>query len=156
MSLLDQNLKTAAAPRGIVSFELAGDLEQVSRILQSWKAEGKIQAALSLGLDYLFLIVYALFISIGCVFIGRSFAPKYRWWTDWGFRLGWSQFLAALLDAVENFALLRLILGAEREAWPALARWCAIVKFSIVAAGLAYILVGLTIIAVRWITGRKR
>ena len=142
MSLLDKNLKTAAAPRGIVSFELAGDLEQGNRILASWQMKGKIRAALSLGLDYLFLIVYALFISLACVLIGRRSAPKYRLWAYWGFILGWGQLLAALLDAIENFALIRVILDSPRDAWPIIARWCAIVKFSIVGAGLAYILIG--------------
>ncbi len=149
MSLLDKNLKTAAAPRGIISFELAGDLERGNRILASWQTEGKIRAALSLGLDYLFLIVYALFISLACVLIGRRSGPKYRLWAYWGFVLGWGQLLAALLDAIENFALIRLILGSPRDVWPIIARWCAIVKFSIVGAGLAYILIGAIYAALR-------
>jgi len=56
--------------------------------------------------------------------------------------LGWAQFLAALLDAGENFALINLAFGSQRESWPIIARWCALVKFSIVGAGLAYILAG--------------
>jgi hypothetical protein len=76
MSSLDRNLTTAAAPRGIVSLELAGDLEQGNRILTAWSTEGKVYAALSLGLDYLFLIVYAAFISLACVLIARNLVSR--------------------------------------------------------------------------------
>jgi hypothetical protein len=149
MSLLDRNLTTDAAPRGIVSFELAGNLHKGQQILESWNTRGKIYAALSLGLDYLFLIVYALFISVACVLIARSLIPGYVLWAKLGFLLGWGQFAAAFLDAVENFALIRFILDSKSATLPAVARWCAIVKFGIVGAGLVYILVGLIFTVLR-------
>ena len=149
MTLLDRNLKTAPAPRGIVSIELAGNLDDAQQILESWKTQGKISAALSLGLDYLFLIVYALFISVACVLIARNLIPGYVMWAKFGFLLGWGQFAAAFLDAVENFALIRFILDSQSEILPAVARWCAIVKFGIVGAGLVYILVGVIFTVLR-------
>jgi hypothetical protein len=143
---LDTELITAAAPRGIVSFELAGNIQQVSRILAEWGPEGRVYAALSLGLDYLFLIVYALFISLACVLIARYLTLKITFLAAGGFVLGWGQFFAAILDAVENLALIRLLLASQEESWPVIARWCAIVKFGIVGAGLAYILIGTLIV----------
>lgn len=154
MSRLDAALTTVAAPGGIVSFEMAGNLETATRIVASWKMAGKIQAAFSLGLDYLFLIVYALFISIACVLIGRKLTPKYRLWANLGYLIGWAQFPAALLDGIENFALIRVILGSQSEVLPLIARWCAVVKFGIVGAGLIYILTGLTMVALMIIAGR--
>ena len=59
-----------------------------------------------------------------------------------GATLAWAQFGAAALDAVENYALIRLLLGDRSPRWPPLARWCALPKFAIVAAGLVYVLVG--------------
>jgi hypothetical protein len=50
--------------------------------------------------------------------------------------------VAALLDAVENYALIRVLLGSNLVIWPKVAKWCAVPKFVIVAAGLAYILIG--------------
>ena len=143
MSLVDRKLKTNAAPRGIVSFELAGNLAKGQQILESWNTQGKMYAAFSLGLDYLFLIVYALFISVACVLVARHLIPSYIRWAKLGYILGWSQFLAAFLDGIENFALIRFLLGSHIQAWPVIAGWCAIVKFAIVGAGLVYILVGL-------------
>lgn len=51
---LDAPLRTSAAPRGIVSFELAQNYDASRQILDSWSTDAKVYAALSLGLDYLF------------------------------------------------------------------------------------------------------
>ncbi len=155
MSLVDRSLKTSAAPSGIVSFELAGSLNKGQKILESWNTQGKMYAALSLGVDYLFMIVYALFISTADVLIARRLIPKYVLWGKLGYILGWSQFLAAFLDAIENFVLIRLLLGSQIEAWPVIARWCAVVKFAIVGAGLIYILVGLVSIGLQKVFGSR-
>jgi len=149
MHALDQSLITAAAPSGIVSFELAGSIEKAGQILKEWGPQGKAYATLSLGLDYLFLFVYALFISLSCVRIARYFKTRYSWLAVWGFGLGWAQFFAALLDASENFALINLAFGSQREYWPIIARWCALVKFGIVGAGLVYILTGTLLFLMR-------
>ncbi len=146
LRFLDQTLITDPAPRGIVSFELAGNIQQAHQILEEWGPEGRVCAALSLGLDYLFLIVYALLISLACVLTARYFTLKFTFLATAGFVLGWGQFCAAILDAVENLALIRLLLDSQRESWPIIARWCAIVKFGIIGAGLAYILIGTLIV----------
>jgi hypothetical protein len=46
------------------------------------------------------------------------------------------------LGAVENVALIRLLLGDERALWPVLALWCARPKFADVYAGLAFTVLG--------------
>jgi len=148
MLILDQALISESAPRGIVSLELAGSIDGVRKILTAWGSEGKAYATLSLGLDYLFLIVYASFISLACVRIARHFKFRFSLVGAWGFVLGWAQFLAALLDGIENFALIKLVFGSLRETWPIIARWCAVVKFGIVGVGLVYILTGTLLILI--------
>ena len=148
MHSLDQALITQTAPRGIVSFELAGSIEKVRQILNEWGPKGKAYATLSLGLDYLFLIVYAVFISLSCVRIARRLKSRFSPAAAWGMVIGWAQFMAALLDIVENYALIKLAFGSQHASWPPIARWCAVVKFGIVGAGLMYILSGVLIILV--------
>jgi hypothetical protein len=48
----------------------------------------------------------------------------------------------ALLDSVENYALIQALLGTEQSIWPAIARICAIPKLLIVGLGLLYVLLG--------------
>jgi hypothetical protein len=149
MHSLDQKLITVDAPRGIISFELAGSIEKAEKILKEWGPQGKAYATLSLGLDYLFLIVYALFIALACVRITRHLKLRFSFVAAWGFGLGWAQFSAALLDVIENFALINLAFDSQRESWPIIARWCALVKFGIVGTGLVYILTGTLFIFIR-------
>jgi hypothetical protein len=53
-------LRTAAAPNGIVSYELAGNIKPAAEILASWDARAQLFAAFGLVLDYLFMTAYAL------------------------------------------------------------------------------------------------
>jgi len=88
-------------------------------------------------------VVYALCIALGCVLISRAMQYRVKIFVPIGAILAWAQFLAAILDAIENFALIRVLFGATVDLWPALARLCAGPKFLIVSAGLLYIIIGL-------------
>jgi hypothetical protein len=143
-------LQTDTAPSGIVSFELAGDLPTAQAILASWDQTTQIHAALSLGADYLFMLAYAAAIGLACVLVARNWAVRSPALAALGAVLAWAQWGAAALDALENVALIRLLLGSTREIWPAMARWCAIPKFALVAAGLLYAILGaLAVMALR-------
>ncbi|MBW1680841.1 MAG: hypothetical protein JRJ83_05230 [Deltaproteobacteria bacterium] len=140
--LLDQPLKTKPAPSGIVSFELARTVSRSQEILKSWGPEERIYAGLSLGLDYLFLVAYATAISLGSVFVARSFQGKAGGFAKVGFCLAWAQLAAALLDGVENYALVRVLLGSGAGLWPGLSWACALVKFLLVGLGVFYLILG--------------
>jgi len=140
MQLLGAPLKTADAPAGIVSYELAGSAAESQRILASWDAGTRASAGLNLGLDYLFIVSYAAAIGMGCSLLAVSIRQRAGVLAWVGIVLAWGQLLAGALDALENAALLRLLLGAEPAAWPAVARACAIPKFLIVALGILYLL----------------
>lgn len=145
-------LVTDAAPRGIVSFELAGDLETATRILESWGSEQRIGAGLSLGADFLFLLLYPLALALACTAVAERLAlggaPRAA---AAGALLAWGQALTCALDAVENWALIELLLGSRAPLWPVLAWGCAVPKFALVAAGLLYPAVGgASVVALRW------
>ncbi len=146
ISALDVPLHTAAAPNGIVSFEFAGGPEQAQAILASWDATARIAAGLSLGVDYLFMVLYALTIGLGCVLVGEKLGGAAA---QLAVGLAWGQVLAAVLDAVENWALIRWLLGSRAEFWPSLAAGCATVKFALVGLGLAFVLVGAVVLVLR-------
>jgi hypothetical protein len=135
-------LVTDVASGGIVSYEFAGDLSTARAILDSWGADGQVFAGLSLGLDFLFLFAYAGSIGLGCVLAARKLAPQGGLVYRIGIWLAWGLPLAAFLDYLENYALIRLLLGSELTLWPTMAYWCAILKFTLVGIGLLYVLVG--------------
>ena len=135
-------LRTDAAPFGIVSFELAGSLPVAQQIIESWGAAGRVYAGLNLGLDFLFIAVYASCISLGCVIIARNLARQSALFASIGVVLAWALLIAALLDCIENYALISLLLGSQQALFAALAQACAIPKFAIVGVGIAYVLLG--------------
>jgi hypothetical protein len=142
---LDQRLRTAEAPKGILSLEFAGSAGEVRRILGSWDDRACLDAAFILGLDYLFLVAYSSLLALGCVMTADKLRARGSPGARLGGLLAWGQWLAGLLDAMENAALLAALHGAEEEIWPAIASHCARVKFGLVGAGMAYSLIGLIV-----------
>lgn len=137
--VLDAPLRTAAAPSGIVSYELAGTPAAAQSILDSWDARARLFAAFGLGLDYLFMPSYALTLSLGILLAAGRHAGAFAKLGAW---LGWGALIAPLFDAVENFALWQVLLGDFQALWPSLAAICATVKFILLLLGLAYALLG--------------
>jgi hypothetical protein len=132
-------LRTEAAPAGIVSFELAGNDTLSQEILRSWGPTGRIYAGLNLGLDYLFLFAYATAIGLACAMIGQKGA-LHPWLRSLGISLSWALLLAGAFDAIENYALIRLLLGSTGGGWSIAARFAAIAKFSLVVLGILYVI----------------
>jgi len=147
LAILDQSLITESVPLGIVSFEFAGNLSSAQSMVTSWGPEAKIYAALSLGIDYLFMVLYAASISLGCSLAARAVNTSFL--SKAGILLAWAQFLAVILDGIENYALIKLLLGSENALWPAMSFWCALPKFIIVLSGLTWIICSVVLILIK-------
>ncbi len=143
LNLLGVPLKTEFAPAGIISYEFAGELSTAQRIVESWGEVGRVYAGLNLGLDCLFLVAYPIAIGLGCVMLSRRLSERIAFLSTAGLLLAWGQVAAGLFDSLENYALIRVLLGTETSLWPVVARWCAIPKFTFVILGLVYVPVGL-------------
>ncbi len=104
-------------------------------MLDSWDENTKTRALFGLGFDYLYMLSYSLAIAFAC-FYGA--VRRGGWFGRLGVLLGWSQFVAAGLDAIENLALLTIFLRGSEGPWAALSFWCAAPKFALVLAGLLY------------------
>ena len=135
-----KRLVTAESPQGIVTFELVGTADGAARILASWGPEGRVVAGLNLGFDYLFMLVYAVGLSLGASIAARQQGRFSEVRKQFGLCLAWAGLLAGLLDAVENYALIKILFGAGGEFWPTLSRGCARPKFAIVGVVLTYVI----------------
>ena len=131
--VLDTPLQTDYAPGGIVSFELAGTPQNAAHIALTWSGEAMLNAAFGLGIDYLFMPVYAFTLGFGTLLAAGRHAG---WLKSLGTVVGYGAFAAALFDAVENYALFQVLLGAFDSSYPILAAICATVKFGLLAFGL--------------------
>ncbi len=134
------------APWGIVSLELAGNEEKASAMIASWQQKGAYDDALSsLYWDNFFLLAYSTAIALGCQMAAdRLHAPGTLEY-NLAILLAWAQWLAAVLDRTENFALEKMLRGAVKSPWPQIAWWCAVPKFIIVFVGLGYVAIAFII-----------
>jgi hypothetical protein len=161
LNLLGLPLNTPAAPYGIVSFELARNEAQASAILASWDQAARLRAAFSLGLDFLFIPLYTVALTLTCLWAAR-FRRKRRRFPSWlvligipGIPLAWAQLGAGLLDMVENIALVRMLFGMVNSPWPQVASVCASTKFILIAAGILYSITALSAYAMAAIFNRR-
>ena len=137
---LDQPLRTAAAPSGIVSYELAGNPEAANAMRDSWDESARLAVAFGLGLDFLFMPVYATALSLSILLAATR--RRGGVWYALGKALGWGAFLATGFDAVENISLFYILLNTANTPMPQLAWGCALIKFSLLLMGIAYALFG--------------
>jgi hypothetical protein len=156
--VLDAPLQTPAAPNGIVSFELAGTPFQAQAILDSWNepsylassvagepVSGMVSpafsfAAFGLGIDYLFMPVYATALALGILLAASRHNGSFFTLGAW---LGWGAYAAMLFDGVENYVLARMLL--LNEVWspyPQVAAFSASIKFGLLSLGLFFALAG--------------
>jgi hypothetical protein len=140
MGILDEQLKTPAVPFGIGSFELAGDVPTAQAMVDSWDVRARSAAGVSLGLDYLFMVLYATALALGCLWGATRFRTVAPALAALGAPLAWGQWLAGACDGVENFFLIRILLDGAQAPWPAVARWAATVKFALAGVGLLYVI----------------
>lgn len=137
LSYMDRNLVSAAAPNGIISFELAGSLEQSEAIIQSWSGLAQSAALLIQGFDYLYLFIYPTWFSLAAILLGARLGGR---WQSAGLVTGWIVLFTAPLDAVENYALIQQLLQGANAALAQLALWCALPKFALLTVSTAFLL----------------
>lgn len=143
MQAVGAPLINPTAPVGIVTWELAGNADRAREIIASWDYRAQSFAALGLGLDYVFMLLYSTTVGLACIWAGENL-HKRRWpLENFGVGLAWGQWAAAILDGLENIGLILVLLGSAAAPWPELARFCALGKFALLFAGLGYAFYGL-------------
>jgi hypothetical protein len=139
-------LRTASAPNGVLSYEFAWNRIQAAQILASWSSL-KDTAKRQIHLDFGFLVIYPLLLSLACAMLTESSLNSMA---SAGVFISWAALAAGPLDAGENFALLRMLDAGASESLARLAGWCAGVKFLVVYSALGYVaLQGLTILVAK-------
>lgn len=125
---IDSGLKTFSTPNGIVSFEFCCFNSTCEQTMLEWGVKGKNLAMLSLGLDYLFLVLYPSLICTGLLQVVAYVPNNLKKLTRF---LAYFSLFAGLFDAIENYALIRLIIGNSEQNFGLLASYFATLKFLI-------------------------
>lgn len=137
LQIINNQIITDAAPSGIVSYELAYSQENFETIHLSWNEQQFRFATLSLGFDYLFLVLYPITLALGIVMLSNKLG-----YFKIGKILSWLVISAGILDAIENYSLVQLLTNQFELHWAHLSFWAASIKFTIVGIGLLYLIAG--------------
>ena len=141
--VLDGRMMDAGGP-GIVGFELAGSEARATEILADWGDEGIDAAKGSLWIDYAYILAYGSFLILAAS-ATRDLARRRDWsrMTTFGaFAISFAV-AGATLDAIEDVGLLLAVNGSGGAFAPRLAQVCALLKFALLGATIAYLLAGL-------------
>ncbi len=141
LNFTGRDLITKAAPAGILSYELAGNEDTAQEILDSWDETARSYAGFNLGFDYLFLIFYSTTIALSSLWVSDLLKLR-RNLKRLAAILAFSLFIAALLDVIENAALLKMLVAGVASPWPQISFVCAIIKFGLVFLGSTFVIVG--------------
>ena len=111
------------------------------QMFKSWDEATKERLRTALLWDYLFIFIYPAAIATACFITARFLENKGVMPFKYGLIIICLQLVAAILDASENFALLRVLDEGIRNPWPQIARWCAISKFGFILIGGIYAII---------------
>jgi len=135
MALIDRALSP-----GIVGLELCAFRGTCDEVIAAYRPAG-LEVGLSLGLDYLFLPLYAATLAAAVVFAAARRSERTRWAAG---LIAWGATCAAGFDAVENAAMYHMVsTGTSAAGW--IASGAAAIKFALVALAI----VALPVIALR-------
>lgn len=147
LGITDSYIRHPLTPFGILSFEFISSLSQAKLVFEAWGDMGKTAAAFSLGLDYLYIVLYVILGYLCLIITSEKLAAGNLLFS------GVLRFLAKMfpltggLDAIENYGLIRLLLGTDSDFWSQLAYWSAAAKFTVLAVCASALLLGLCYLA---------
>ena len=147
LAIVDEAIKASGGP-GIVAFELAGTTERATEILGHWGQDGREAARVSLGIDFVYLVVYGVFLTLAVLEL-RDVARARGWdaYARPGTAIAVLPGVAAACDVVEDAGLWLMIEGVGTDPLPPVATGFAVVKFVALAVVAVYLLAGLAALA---------
>lgn len=124
------------SPLGIVSFELAPNFSTAKEIVNT---VGQKPLQWNVGIDFLFILAYTFFFFFCCKALMNSFRSSGL--RTLGFIFLELSVLIGVLDFIENVAMLITLGGYGTDVSVSVSKWAAILKFSLLALVVVYILV---------------
>lgn len=121
----------------IVELELAGSVERANEVLARWSEGQRFDAAVLQGLDYLYLVAYALALATACVWAGRVYRGRLAAAAP---LLTWAAVGAGLFDAIENVGMIDMMRGPVTAPVPQLTAGFATAKFVLLGLTSLYAL----------------
>jgi hypothetical protein len=134
---IDGELQKGKSEYGIVGFELSHHSDTANEIVGYWTENNKLgQAFFSLGFDYIFILFYIAFLTLWTSLMAGKFYSLI--WRNVAYGIIALFIIAGLLDAVENYSLMRFLNNTNGDYWLNIAFYSASVKFGLIGLGVLY------------------
>ena len=102
-------------PNGIIDLEVPWSTTTAQRYLEMLGTDGRALARKNVQIDFVFLILYPLAISLACAVLAPVVGGKAELV---GMILAWAALAAMPLDAIENAAMLMMLSDHTAAPWP--------------------------------------
>src|SRR5262245_25637358 len=124
-----------------MSLEFAASPTEAEFLKQTaWGDEGTARARRAIYLDLLFLICYALLLSLACTFAAEGPFRQGRMASKLGLLLAWGSLVAGAADLAANLAMLGMLRPQPVSAFSlTVAKTFAFIQFTLIGMALAYI-----------------
>ena len=137
MAVLCHPLNNSLFPMGMLDFELAKTAETAAAIMASWQGISRDYAIFSIGYDYLYMLIYTAWLAWAVMAVAHHFYGLIGRMGDVVGRVVW---LAVLFDAIEDYGLIRQLFYGASDSLANMAYNMAVLKFAVIVAALAYIM----------------
>lgn len=123
-------------PQAPLRYQFAWNAKRANEIKEIWKPQIK-RAQLQLRIDFAFLVFYPLFFSLACAMLAES---RFTSMVEIGIFISWAVLASGPLDAIENWALLRMLSHPATDHLARLAGFCSGIKFLLVFSAAGYLI----------------
>ncbi|KAH9253234.1 hypothetical protein BASA81_008916 [Batrachochytrium salamandrivorans] len=134
MFLIETQIRTSAAPNGVLSVQFAFSQARMKEILAGWNPQQLNMMLYQLGTDNLFIPLYSTALAMCCLHYGQRGHMAYR--------VASLQYLAAAFDFAEGLLVLPVLFTNAHFIWSDdlvyLSGLCAVLKFVFIGIGIVY------------------
>jgi hypothetical protein len=129
-------LETDAAPKRVVSLELARTAEKAGNVIKSWENKGARDVAVQqIQLDFIFIVAYTtLLVAVALSSERAAAAAGIGWLQQLSHYAAFAGIAAGILDCLENIGMLIMLGGTINDPIAAATWFCAAVKFILAIA----------------------
>ncbi len=142
MGAIDSFMQNDTTPYGIISFEFIKTIDAANAAMTAWGDTGKSATGISLGLDYLYILIYSTMAVIFLLITSEKVSLTNPRFGKTIRSVAYAFPIVGILDMIENFGLIQVLLGSQNEIWPLTAYYFASAKFISLGIALVFLVSG--------------
>ena len=146
---LNGALRNSVASQGVMSLELARTLDRQRQLLASWGPSARLRLAFSIGLDFFCVVAFLSALALACIWLAAALRRRRTVGSQLGVVVAWTLGIMGAFWMLQNVLLASALFGHRTELTAEITYWCALLKFTVMAAAVAYLALGAVALLIR-------